>query len=460
MKAFFSPRSIAVAGASDSEHKIGHRVLQRILANFKGRLYAIHPSATQVLGVPAYSDPCALPESVDLLIALLPGDRLLPLIERFRTGQAKYLLAIPSGFGEASPEGKTLERAIVCAANDKGMRVVGPNCMGMFNGPHGLNASLVPDMPPAGPGLSCLTQSGGYGIAVSMYALDHALPVAKICDLGNTSDVQITEMLRYFKDDRDTRVLGLFLEAVGETHAFAEAVAEVGLSKPVVLTQLGRTAAGQRASFAHLGLESTPSIKGTREGTAWIPAQTGVELLHTAKALCWQPRPRGRRAAIVTATGGIGAELADLALEHGLEVPPLSAGVREAMASLLPSFAALRNPIDLTPIYWQFASAYPAIMRILLESDEVDLLMICITDVGTAIDELAPAIIEAVREHGARNAAGKPVYVYWGARDDMLANQRVLEAGKVPCYRTTLEVVRTAALIADHAQAGGASPSA
>ncbi|MCZ6861152.1 MAG: CoA-binding protein, partial [Alphaproteobacteria bacterium] len=172
MEALFVPRTIAVAGASNKSGKMGNLVLKRLVAEFPGRIHPIHPSEREIVGLEAFPDAAAIPGPIDLLIALVPADSLLPLIESCPTGRVKFFLVISSGFGEVSPRGKELERQLVSAANQRGMRVVGPNTAGILNCPYRMNASLMPELPPAGPGLSVITQSGGFAMALSMYALD------------------------------------------------------------------------------------------------------------------------------------------------------------------------------------------------------------------------------------------------------------------------------------------------
>lgn len=454
MDRFFAPRRLAIAGASNSKRKLGYRVMRQLLEGGVGEVIPIHPRESTVLGLPARADLASVSEPVDLLVALVPGDRLLPLVESAREGQVGYLLAISSGFAEASAEGRRLQLDVARAAAERGIRVVGPNSMGMLNAASRLNASLVPEAPPGGAGLSCVTQSGGFGIAVSMYALDHQLPVAKICDLGNTADVRVAEVLEYLAGDPDTSVVGLYLEAPGDTDELSDAISTLSSSKPVILTALGRSEAGRRASRAHLGLEGQADRRAVGSIDAVIHAQTGRELLDVAKALSWQPPPRGARAAILTATGGIGAEITDLCIDAGIEVPALSASVKDRLAALLPPFAALGNPVDVTPIYWRFAEVYPALMQVLLAAEEVDLLIVAITDVATDIEPLARAIAD---EQRTMVRSGKPCYVFWGARDESLANRRVLEHARLPCYRSTSETVRAAAAHVRHRAVGPAT---
>jgi acetyltransferase len=449
MEKFFSPRTIAVAGASNKPGKMGNLVLQRLVADFSGQILPIHPTETEIAGLRVYASATAMPEPVDLLIALVPANQLLPLVESCQKGQVKFLLAIPSGFGEVSPDGKVLERQLLKTAAQRGMRIVGPNTAGMMNSACQLNASLVPELPPTGAGLSIVTQSGGFAMAVSMYALDHQMPIAKLCDLGNTADVQIPEILRYLRDDSETLVAGLFLEAIQHRDTFWAETCKLAAKKPVILTALGRTTAGGRASLAHLGIPPDAAQDAQNYGkNAVISAQSGLELLQIAKGLCWQPRPNGRKVGILTGTGGLGAEIADFCVEYGLKVCEFSSGLQEALAPHLPSYASLRNPVDLTPIWWDYPEVYPPLIRTLLASDEVDLLMVNVTDVATGLESLMYALTEAIRKPRLGVASMKPVYLYWGSRHDELKNMRILEAARIPCYQSTLEMVRVASAIA------------
>ena len=245
----------------------------------------------------------------------------------------------------------------------------------------------------------------------------------------------------------------LFLEAVRQQDTFLAEAVRLAIKKPVILTTPGRTSAGRRASLAHLGI--TPdAAQGPENPTRdiFIRAQSGLELLHIAKGLSWQPRPDGRKVAILTGTGGIGAELADFCVEYGLEVCEFSQGFQEKLAPHLPSYASVRNPVDLTPIWWDYPKVYPPLIRALLASDEVDLLMVSITDVATGLEALMHALGEAVTQPVAGKTVAKPVYVYWGSRQNEVKNMHILEAARIPCYRSTVEVVRVAAAIVQYAQ--------
>ena len=441
MRALFRPERIAVVGATDSPAKMGSLVTSRLLAGFHGTVHLVHPALAELAGRPVHRRLADLPEPVDLVVAVCPAERLQEVVDQCPPGMAAYLLAIPAGFGEVPGDGPARQRRLLEAAHRSGMRVVGPNTAGIVNTAVGLNASLLPDMPPPGPGPSFVTQSGGFGITVSMYAANHQLPVSIICDLGNTADVGIEEVLGHLGDDDDTTVVGLFLESIEDPDRFRSAVAALGARKPVVMTRRGGSPVGDRVTRAHLG--RLPGPVTSLEGTGVVQTRTIVELLNTVKALSWQPRLSGPRIAVITGTGGVGSELAELSVDAGLEVPELSAGLQGRLAAVpgLPAFAPRDNPIDLTPIWWDFPTVYPAIIGLLLDSDEVDGLIVTIQDVATETPELATAVAQELTDR----RADKPVVVFWGCKHKDLGQMGILERAGIPCYLTQVEAVQALA---------------
>lgn len=439
----FNPQSIAVAGASNTPGKLGNDFIRRLAAGYAGTLVAVNPREKEVAGVSSYPTLAEIPAPVDLLIALMPGERLLPLVEGCPPGKVRFVAAIPSGFAEASQIGRQQQEQLAALARARGMRVLGPNIVGVFNGELGLNASLMPSLPPGGRGLSCLTQSGGFGMALAMYALDRNLPVAKFCDLGNMADVQVHEIIDYLADDPETRVVGLFLESVRDHDAAVAALNAAAAKKPVILTPVGIQAGGRRASVSHLGLTDDAARFAAAAPKGVIRTETALDLLNAANALVRQPRAKGRRAAIVTGTGGIGAEVADLCEASGLAVNPFSEKLQSRLRSFLPGYAGVGNPVDLTPIWWQYPVVYPQVLDAIGQSDEADLVIVCITDVPTQYPDLANALA-----NWAPTAPVQCRVIFWGARDKDCAGMARLESAGLPCYRSTRETVAVAAALA------------
>ncbi len=448
----FTPKNIAVVGASNKRGKMGNLFIKNLLPSFSGNIFPVHPTLREINGIKTYPDITTVPAEIDLLVPLIPAKDVLSLVGNCAKGQVKFLLAIPSGFGEVPVTGKPLENQLLSLTEERGIRVIGPNSLGIFNCPYGLNASMVPEQPPGGPGFSCVTQSGGFGMAIYMYTHDHQMEMAKFCDLGNSSDIKAHELLDYLGEDDDTLIIGAHLESYIDRDKFLDRANSLALDKPVILTKLGRTPAGVRASYAHIGLPSggLPYPEGERKSRI-IPASTGLEMLDIAKGLSWQSLPKGRRVGILTGSGGVGAELADLCLEHSLEVPTFSLELQDALRPLLPSYASVQNPVDLTPIWWEFPKIYPPLLEILYSSDEVDILLVTIIDVATTIEPLMHAVAETVEKVPVENVFAKPIYVYWAAPHSMREYRQVLQKAHIPCYNSTLSAVRTAAAICDYA---------
>lgn len=452
LNCLFAPGTVAIVGASNKDGKMGNLFVRHLLAGYSGRVFPIHPSAQDICGLQTYKDITDLPTPIDLLIPLIPAKQTVSLVSHCAKGQVKVLLAIPSGFGEATGAGKLLQEELLSLARERHMRVVGPNSLGVLNCLYGLNASMVPELPPGGSGFSCMTQSGGFGMAIYMYTHDHQLEMAKFCDLGNTADVAVHELLDYFRHDIDTHVVGVYLESLVDQDRFFAHVNTLAREKPVILTKLGRTDAGARASFAHLGLSAgdADSREWVRDGYI-IPAQTGLEMLDIAKGLSWQPLPRGAKVGILTGSGGVGAELADLCLEHGLEVPEFSPQLQARLRPHLPTYASVQNPVDLTPIWQEFPKLYGPLVKTLSASDEVDILLVTIIDVATTLEPLMHAVTEVVTQAQIALAPAKPVYVYWAAPHGMREHRQILQRARIPCYQSTLSAVRTAAAICQYA---------
>jgi acyl-CoA synthetase (NDP forming) len=443
LKRLLDPESIAVLGASNSEGKPGNAIARRLAATYRGRLSFINPRERQVLGRPALASIAGFDGIIDLLVALVPGQSLVEAVRQAPPGKARFLAAIPSGFGEL-PQGEAMQAELVALARERNMRVLGPNSVGIVNTGLELNASLVPELPVAGCGLSCLTQSGGFVMSVYMYSRNHDLPVAKLVDLGNTSDIRLEELLDHLATDAETASIGLFLEAADWRGDLLARLEEIAHLKPVILTQIARTTAGRRASRAHIGFALDPRASGTCPPI--ITAESGIELLHIAKALAVQPLPRGPRVGILTGSGGIGTELADLCLEHGLDVPVLSARLQQRLGAHLPPYAALSNPVDTTPVWQDFPQIYPPLIETMLGSGEVDLLITTITDVPSSLVPFMEALA-SVAGSGAARRLGGPVYVFWSSVDEHLQNRHILECAGVPCYPTPRDAVRVAAAL-------------
>jgi acetyl coenzyme A synthetase (ADP forming)-like protein len=395
VRPFFEPRSVAVVGASRREGTIGRALIDNLVsAGFRGKIYPVNPSATEIAGVPCFPTLAAVGGPIDLVVIAVPAASVEATVHECARIHAKALVVISSGFAEVSPEGRAVEQRLRQLARSSGMRLVGPNCMGVLNANPSvsLNATFAPQWPPAG-NVSMLSQSGALGIAILDYASKLNIGIAEFVSVGNKADVSGNDLLAYWADDPTTAVIALYLESFGNARMFARLAPEIARKKPIVAVKSGRSAAGSRAASSH-----SAALASLDVGIDALFAQTGVirtntleELFDVVALLSTQPIPRGPRVGVVTNAGGPGILLADACEAHGLSLPSLTDETVAGLRKFLPPQAGLSNPIDMV------ASAtpeqYERTIELVARDPNVDaLVVIYIPPLVTKPEEIATAI--------------------------------------------------------------------
>lgn len=404
LRPLFAPRRVAVLGASRSPEKLGHRLVQNLLRpGFGGEVLPVHPSGEPILGLAPVRRVDDLPAGVDLALVSLPAGRVLPAVRALAARACRFCVVLASGFGETGVEGRSLEAELRAIARATGMRIVGPNCMGVVNVPDGVNASYFWDVPRQPGGVSFVSQSGAYGGLFFHEVRGRGLGVAKFLSIGNQADLGFAECLAWLAADPATRVVGLFVEGVRDGRAFVAAARRLAAAKPVVALKGGRLEAGRRAAGSHTG-----SLAGTWEayraafGAAGIVAvEETDELFDALTALDAHAGrlPASPAVAILTISGGPSVVAADAAEAAGLRVPALPEARRAALRAHLPAFGADGNPVDMTP--QMDPVGFGPGVRAVLEAPEVAGAVAI--DVGLDRPELGEALVAA------QTATGKPV---------------------------------------------------
>jgi acetyltransferase len=387
---------VAVLGASRNPGKLGHRLFQNLLApGFTGEVYPVNPSGEAILGRDAVPRVEELPRGLDLALVSLPASAVLPAVRTLGARGCRICVILASGFGEIGREGRAVQDEIEAIARTTGMRIVGPNCMGVVNVPGRLNASYFWDVPRQPGGISFVSQSGAYGGLFFREVRDRSLGVAKFLSIGNQCDLGFAECLAWLADDPDTRVVGLFVEGLRDGRAFVAAARRLARAKPVVALKGGRADAGRRAAGSHTG-----SLAGAWEIYRAAFAAAGVvavdeteELFDAIAALDAQAArpPRDRAVAILTISGGPSVVAADAAEAAGLRVPALPEARRAALRAHLPSFGADGNPIDMTP--QMEPGGFGPSVRLVLDAPEVSGAVAI--DIGLDRPEYADALAAA-----------------------------------------------------------------
>jgi acyl-CoA synthetase (NDP forming) len=432
LAAVFEPRRIALVGASDRPGSVG-RLLWDNLADFPGEVLPVSQAPT-VGGRPAYPDLRQVPGQVDLAIIVTPA-AAVPGIIRSAAGQkVRAVVVLSAGFAETGPAGAKLQQEAVAAARAGGVRLVGPNCFGVQNADLPLNASIAAGTPRGGGGVSIVTQSGSYGMAVHALGQDEGLRVAKVFAAGNKADITDAELLGYLRQDPETRVICLLLESITDARRFFTEACLTTPAKPVIAAVGGRTGAGQRAAVSHTAaLAADDAVRDAALRQAGVVrVRTGLQVLDAARALSGQPMPRGRRVAVVTNSGGTGVELADLLADEGLEVPELSPALQKELRTLLPDYGSAVNPVDMTPAWSLFSTVYPAATELLARSGEIDVVVPVLLQRSAS-----PEVAVAVRDAVARLRVDRipvPVYVCWVAPRSADAHTGLLQEAGIPCF--------------------------
>jgi len=431
---FFEPRSIAVFGSMREPQGEGLTVIRNMLNfGFAGSIYPISRSATQASGLKAYPTVNDVDGPIDLAIVVTPPTTVLPIIDECGQQGVKAAIVATEGFAETGRDGATLQRHLVETARRYGMRLLGPNTLGVLSTDYGLVTapySMGHNKPPSG-GITYCSQTGFLTFGVHPVK-DIGYPISKICDFGNKCDVNELDLLPYLADDPSTNVICMHLEDIKNGQRFIEVARKAVARKPVLILKPGRTEAGARAASSHTG-----SLAGDDQVHENAFRQAGVIRLRTwrefwdiPKALSLQPLPKGNRIAIVTATGGAGVMLSDAAAEFGLVPATFATATRSQLGKLSPRLG--NNPVDVGPmmsVRESPFSVYEDVVPAILSDPNVDCL--------TAVCHLGPPILKVFTGLAPLiSKIGKPVTVLGYGIDlpEMQESVRQMESMGLPTY--------------------------
>lgn len=378
LEPFLRPESIAVVGASDAPASIGGLLVANLLrSGFDGPLYPVNPHHRVVRGVPCHPTLSSCPDAPDLVLVAVPAPLVAGVIEEAGRLGVRAACVISAGFAEAGAEGRALQEDLLRRARAAGVRLVGPNCMGLANGGPAprFNATFSPTFPPAGP-LGFISQSGALGLAALALLEGPSLGMSGFASVGNTADLGPNDLLLFLDDDPATKVILAYLESVPDPRRFARVARRVSRHKPVVVMKAGRSGAGRRAASSHTAAMATgeAAVTALFHQAGVIRADTLEEMFDVAALASAGRAPRGRRVAVLTNGGGPGILVADACEAAGLLVPVLSEDTQAALRVGLPPEAAVGNPVDM--VASASAQDYGRCLRVLGGADEVDAIIV------------------------------------------------------------------------------------
>ncbi len=396
-----APRSVAVIGASRSRGSIGAELFHNLLSmGFNGPVYPVNPSTDVIEGLPAFKSVLEIKEAVELAVIVVPAGAVVEVARECATKGVRALVVISAGFGESGPAGAELQRQLVEVCRQSGMRLVGPNCMGVINtSPEvRLDATFAPDKPVRGR-IGFLSQSGGLGIAVMSRGQALGSGVSSFVSVGNKADVSGNDLIQFWEADAETGLIMLYLESFGNPRKFARIARRVSRTKPILAVKGGRTQAGNRATSSHTGAllsASDVTVDALFEQAGVIRTDTLAELFDAALLLGSQPLPAGNRVGILTNAGGPAILCADACEAEGLVVPPLPAAFRAELASFLPAAASTSNPVDM--LADAKGEEYRRAIEVLARCPEIDAVIVIFTPpLVTRASDVVRAIHAAAR---------------------------------------------------------------
>src|SRR5882672_9335527 len=368
------PRSVAVIGASRRRDSIGGAILHNLIEQgFQGPVYPVNPRATHVQSIPAYPSVADVPGPVDLGIIVIPAAHVVEAATACGEHGVKAIVVISAGFKETGAEGLEREKELLLVVRRHGMRLVGPNCLGIVNTDPkvSLNATFAPVSPPAGR-VAFSSQSGALGLAILDYAKRLNLGISQFVSVGNKADVSGNDLIEFWDQDPGTDLILLYLESFGNPRKFTQLARKVARLKPIIAVKSGRTPGGSRAASSHTGAlaGSDAAVNALFRQSGVIRTDTIEELFDTALLLSSQPVPTGPGVAILTNAGGPGIMATDACESAGLVLAKLEPKTVKALKEFLPQAASVRNPVDM--IASADASSYQRALGLLVTDKNVN----------------------------------------------------------------------------------------
>jgi len=350
---FFNPRSVAIIGASAKQKKIGYVIAKNFVESFKGKFFMVNPSTKEIFGHESYPSVKSIPEEVDMAVIAIPAPVVPDVLEECGEKGVKAAIVISGGFKEIGDDGAKLEEKLVEISQKHGIRLIGPNCMGVFDSTSMVDTLFIPryrlGRPPKGK-VAFISQSGASGIAFLDWAAGERIGISKFVSYGNAADVSEADLLEFLVNDEETKVIAMYLEGIKEGREFVEAASELTKTKPVLVLKSGSTSAGARAALSHTGV-----LAGSDEIFDAVVRQTGIirvydweEMFDLARVLALQPAAKGNRVAVITNGGGAGVMVSDEIEKLGLKLADLDEKTTAGLKATFPSHVIVRNPIDLT----------------------------------------------------------------------------------------------------------------
>jgi acetyltransferase len=437
----FNPKSIAIIGASDEEGSVGYALMKNFIdLGFEGKVYPVNIHKTEILGLKAYQSVEQIPEPVDLAVIATPAKTVPEIVEQCGKAGIKGLIIISAGFKEVGAEGKALEDKILEIKNKYGLRIIGPNCLGIIRPSVKLNATFINKTPKSG-NIAFISQSGALGSAILDWAIHENIGFSNFVSVGSMLDVDFGDLIDYFGTDPKTRSILMYIEGLTDARKFMSAARHFARTKPVIVVKAGKYTESAKAAASHTGSLTGEDViyDAAFKRAGIVRVEEIADLFNCAEVLGMQPLPNGPNLVIITNAGGPGVMATDALIARGGKLAKLSPKTMEYLNSILPHYWSRGNPVDI--LGDAKADRYKAVLEACLNDENVDGVVIIYTAQAVAEPvEIAKSIVEVCKNRGYQSKTILTSFMGTGAVEE--AN-RIFNQNSIPTYSTPEQAVKT-----------------
>jgi acetyltransferase len=437
----FNPKSVAIIGASDEEGSVGYALMKNFIdLGFDGKVYPVNIRKTEILGLKAYQSVEQIPEAVDLAVIATPAKTVPDIVEHCGKIGIKGIIIISAGFKEVGAEGKALEDKILEIKNKYGLRIIGPNCLGVIRPSIKLNATFINKMPKSG-NIAFISQSGALGSAILDWAIKENIGFSNFVSVGSMLDVDFGDLIDYFGTDPQTRSILMYIEGLTDARKFLSAARHFARTKPIIVVKAGKYSESAKAAASHTGSLTGEDIiyDAAFKRAGIVRVEEIADLFNCAEVLGMQPLPKGPNLVIITNAGGPGVMATDALIARGGKLAKLSPKTMEYLNSILPPYWSRGNPVDI--LGDAKADRYRAVLEACLNDENVDGILIIYTAQAVAEPvEIAKSIVEVCKSRGYQSKTILTSFMGSGAVEE--AN-RIFNQNSIPTYSTPEQAVKT-----------------
>lgn len=427
---FFSPRGVAIVGASTDPMKLGYGVARNLLqSQYRGAVHFVNPKAESLMGLPMYPSLKDVPDPVDMAVLIVPATAMPDSLRDCASRGIHAAIIMAGGFREVGAEGAKLENEIIRIARENKIRMLGPNCIGLLDTHYPIDITFLPPPLPAPGDIGFLSHSGAFCAAVIDWSRQQGFSFSRLISLGNQSDITETDLIAPMAADKQTRVLAMYIESLPDGQRFIEEARRATVTTPIVALKVGRSVSGKRAAASHTGAlaGSDEAYNAAFEKAGVLRVDSAEQLFEWSRALAWLPLPKGRRMAVLTNAGGPGVMSADFIEEHGMTLAELGDATVKKLRAILPPAASLINPVDM--LSSASPQQYANSLQILLDDPKVDgVLLVLPPPPMHSTESVADSLIPHIR--GSR----KPVTVALMGSNLVREAWRRFNAARIPTY--------------------------